>query len=144
MRARGKTGLAQLELDRARAQLEQRIIRSPIDGVVTERLLGPGEYVHPDTHIVVLASTDPLYVEVYPQVRYYGEVKLGDTAMVKMDAPIGGQHLAKVTVIDQLFDAGSGTFGIRLELPNPDGTLPAGARCRASFDLHQPITADAR
>jgi len=40
--------MAELELQRSQATLEQRIIRSPIDGVVVKRTLGPGEYVHPE------------------------------------------------------------------------------------------------
>ncbi|MEM9242054.1 MAG: HlyD family secretion protein, partial [Pseudomonadota bacterium] len=44
-------------------------------------------------------------------------------------APLEGTHMAEVTVVDQIFDAASGTFGLRLELPNPDGKIPAGTRC---------------
>ena len=124
--------MAQLEVGRARAELEQRVIRSPIDGVVTERLLGPGEYVHPDTHIVSLAAIDPLYVEAYPSVRYHGAIHLGDSGAVTLDT--GEVRQAKVTVVDQVFDASSGTFGIRLELPNPGMALPAGTRCRVAFE----------
>jgi hypothetical protein len=42
-------------------------------------------------------------------------------------------HEATVTVVDRVIDAASGTFVVRLELPNPDYTQPAGTRCRASF-----------
>jgi hypothetical protein len=38
-----------------------------------------------------------------------------------------------VTVVDRVFDAASSTFGVRLELPNPDYSLPAGLRCRIRF-----------
>ena len=36
-------------------------------------------------------------------------------------------------VVDRLLDASSGTFGVRLALPNPTGALPAGIRCRVEF-----------
>jgi len=39
-----------------------------------------------------------------------------------------------VTVVDRVFDAASGTFGVRLELPNRQRKLPAGMRCKASFN----------
>jgi hypothetical protein len=39
-----------------------------------------------------------------------------------------------VKLIDRVFDAASGTFGLRLELPNPGNRLPAGLRCRIQFD----------
>ncbi len=125
--------LAGLEFARAQALLLQRIIRSPIDGVVTQKLLGPGEYVHQDNHILVLAVVSPLFVEAYPPVRLWGQIHPGDTAEVTMAEPVGVTLPATVTVVDQVFDAASGTFGVRLDLPNPDGALPAGLRCRVSF-----------
>lgn len=127
--------MAELELGRARALLEQRTIRSPIDGVVVERALGPGEYVRPDANIMTIASIHPLNVEAYLPVRYYGELKVGDTAIVHPDEPIGGNHTAKVSIVDEVFDAASGTFGVRLTLPNPDNLLPGGLRCHVTFDF---------
>ena len=38
-----------------------------------------------------------------------------------------------VEVVDPMFDAASGTFGVRLTLPNPDRKIPAGLKCRARF-----------
>ena len=38
-------------------------------------------------------------------------------------------------MVDRVFDAASGTFGVRLDLPNSDGALPAGQRCIVSFAL---------
>ena len=36
-------------------------------------------------------------------------------------------------VVDRVMDAASGTFGVRLRLPNPDLALPAGIRCTVRF-----------
>lgn len=124
--------LAELELARSRAALEQRVIRSPIDGVVTERVLGPGEYVHQDTHVAVIAATDPLHIEAFPPVRYYTAIRAATKAVVRTEAPVPGDWPATVAVVDEVFDAGSGTFGVRLRLENP-GRLPGGLRCRVSF-----------
>jgi RND family efflux transporter MFP subunit len=125
--------MAELELDRSRALLEQRTIRSPLDGVVVERSLGPGEYVRPDANIMALASINPLNVEAYLPVRYFGQLKVGDTAIVHPDEPVGGDHEATVSIVDQVFDAASGTFGVRSALPNPDYLLPGGLRCHITF-----------
>jgi len=38
-----------------------------------------------------------------------------------------------VKMVDRVIDAASGTFGIRLELPNRNREIPAGARCRVRF-----------
>lgn len=73
----------QLELQRSAAALHQWEIRSPIDGLVTERLISAGEYVHQEAVILRLAKLDPLYVEAYLPVRLYPMVHTGMTAMVE-------------------------------------------------------------
>ena len=127
--------MAQLELVHSRALLEQRTIRSPIDGIVVQRSLGPGEYVRPDANIITVATIDPLNVEAYLPVRYYGMIKTGDFAVVHPDDPVGGDYNAEVSIVDEVFDAASGTFGVRLNLPNPNNLLPGGLRCRVAFDF---------
>ncbi|HEX4410181.1 MAG TPA: efflux RND transporter periplasmic adaptor subunit [Xanthobacteraceae bacterium] len=127
--------MAQLELSRSKALLEQRTIRSPLDGIVVQRSLGPGEYVRPEASIMTVSSVDPLSVEAYLPVRYYGKIKVGDIGVVHPDEPIGGDHNATVSIVDQVFDAASGTFGVRLNLPNADYALPGGLRCRVTFNV---------
>ena len=63
----------------------------------------------------------------------YGKLRLGAPVMVTADIPAGSKHRATVKVIDPVMDAASGTFGVRLELPNPQRRLPGGIRCRADF-----------
>ena len=133
--ARQAQEVTRLELLRSEAYLRQREIRSPIDGLVTERLMTGGEYVHQEAIILRLARLDPLYVETFLPVRLYPVLHGGLEAVVAPAAPIGGSIPARVAVVDQLFDAASGTFGVRLELANADGRLPAGHRCKVSFQL---------
>ena len=125
--------LAQLELDRETQALAQRRIKSPITGVVTERVLFTGEYRNETNHLMTIAQIDPLNVEVVMPVSFYGQLEIGSTAEIRPEAPVGGSHIAKVVVIDRVLDASSGTFGVRLELPNPKNELPAGIRCMAKF-----------
>ncbi len=132
-----KRKLAGIELSRAEAQLELRMIRSPIRGIVTERLMSAGEFVRQDSAIFTLVQLDPLYVEAYLPVSRWKEISLGMATTVELDQPIGGTYQAKVTVVDHVFDAASGTFGVRLELPNPDFKLPGGQRCKVGFPLAQ-------
>lgn len=132
-RAELEHAIAQVEYDRAKAQLERRLIRSPVDGVVVEVTMSPGEYAYEQAPVMTIAEIDPLNVEVFVPVERYGTVQTGMAAEVRPQAPVSGAHRARVTVVDRVFDAASGTFGVRLELPNPDYTLPAGLRCRVRF-----------
>lgn len=129
--------MAQSEMRRAEAVLQQRRIRSPIDGIVTERLLGAGEYRHEQANILTIAQVDPLYVEVFVPIAYFGQVKVGSLGFVEPERPVGGRYQATVTVVDRVLDAASGTFGVRLTLANPEHALPAGLRCKIQFAQQQ-------
>lgn len=124
--------MSELELKEAEERLGLRTIRSPINGVVVERALSPGEYVQ-DTHVLAIAQLHPLNVELIVPVAYFGLIKQGMLAEVRPEAPVGGTYTAKVKIVDKVVDAASGTFGVRLELPNRDHSVPAGLRCTARF-----------
>lgn len=132
--------LARLELKRAIEVVERMNIRSPLNGVVVERFLHPGEYVE-DQPILKLAQIHPLNVEVILPVEMLGSVKAGMGATVKPEAPVTGFYTAKVKIVDKVVDAASGTFGVRLELPNPDHELPPGLKCKVVFpDLERQMS----
>ncbi len=124
--------LAGLELEQAREVLKRRTIRSPITGVVVERFLCPGEFVE-DQPILKVAQIDPLNLEVIIPVNLLGSIKVGMRGTVKPEGPLGGTYAAEVKIVDRVVDAASGTFGVRLELPNPDYSLPAGLKCKVIF-----------
>jgi RND family efflux transporter MFP subunit len=132
--------IARLEVGQAEEALKQRTLRSPIDGVVTERLLVPGEYRNEQSPVLTLAQIDPLRVEVFVPTSQYGRIQIGSNAEIHPQQPIGGSYPATVTVVDQVLDAASGTFGVRLALPNPGLKLPAGIRCKVLFETQAPTS----
>lgn len=121
--------LAAKELLRATAQLQLKVIRAPVDGLVLSRTRDLGEYVAADREIITIVSLDPLFVEAFLPVALFPQVSVGDGVSITPAAPFTGVFDGTVRVVDQVFDAASGTFGIRVELPNPQGVLPAGHRC---------------
>lgn len=128
--------LAELEHKRQMAIIHLKTIRSPINGVVTERIFNPGELAEAGVGrkpMLKLAEIDTLYVEVLLPAAAYGKVKRGMSIDVIPEIPAGSRYSAVVKVIDQVLDSASGTFGVRLLLPNPKRKIPAGIRCRADF-----------
>jgi RND family efflux transporter MFP subunit len=132
--------LARLQMQHAEQILYQRTLRSPVNGIVVERLLVPGEYRNEQTPILTLAQIDVLRIEVFVPTAYYGQIVQGSKARVMPEQPIEGTYSATVTVVDRVHDAASGTFGVRLSMPNEDLRLPAGIRCKISFQLARPDT----
>ena len=132
LQAREKQKLIHSELKRAKAELARKNITSPITGVVMEKFKVVGEYID-DEAVVRIAQLDPLHVEVIVPVYQRGKITKGMTAQVCEDTQKGSNWIATVSQVDKVMDAASGTFGVRLILPNPDYKIPAGLRCDLKF-----------
>ncbi len=133
--------LAELEYQQARAIFQRRTIRSPVEGVVLERFKSVGEYVE-DSPLLRVAQLHPLHVEVIVPVDYMGRIHKGMSAQV---TPVfAGTAVQRATVerVDPVADAASGTFGVRLSLPNPNYQISAGLRCRISLLSKEPQNAE--
>src|SRR6267143_2845732 len=124
--------LAELELHRATAALHLHTIRSPINGVVVDRLLSPGELAR-QTPVMKLAQIDPLRVEVYAPLSLLGKLKTGMRADVRPEGKGQPVYQAKIVVVNRVVDSASGTFGVRLEMPNSNNAIPAGLACTVEF-----------
>ena len=134
--ARDDRRLSELEYRRLSEQLRLRTIKSPVDGVVVDRMLHAGELAdNRDLRkpILKLADIGTLHVEALLPIDAYGKLAVGQSLEVLPENPVGGRYPATVKVVDRVMDAASGTFGVRLELPNPSLKLPAGIRCKLSL-----------
>jgi RND family efflux transporter MFP subunit len=125
---------AELELNRAAAALHLHTIRSPINGVVVDRLLSPGELAR-QTPVMKLAQINPLRVEVYAPLSLLGKLKTGMQADVRPEGKGQSVYQAKIVVVNKVVDSASGTIGVRLEKPNPNNAIAAGLACTVEFHL---------
>lgn len=132
--AQERQRMASRELQLAQAQLALRTIRSPISGVVVDRYLSVGEYVE-QKPVLRVATIDPLRVDVLVPATAFGRVRVGMTGRVMPELAHLGAHEAVVKSVDRVIDAASSSFRVRLELPNPQGALPAGLRCKVDLPL---------
>lgn len=127
--ARSQKTVTNHELGLVKAQLSQRTLKSPFNGVVIERFVSPGERAE-DKPLLRLAMLDPLRVELVMPATRWGSVAVGDSVPIVPELPGANALKAQVSHIDKIIDAASNTFRVRLALPNPGNRLPAGARCR--------------
>lgn len=122
--------IRKIEHERAAQRLALRSIRSPVDGVVVDVLLVPGESVEDRAReIMTIAEVDPLNIEVIMPADLYGSVEIGATAEVTPLIPGAEVRFTEVAVVDRTIDAASDTFGVQLQLPNGDHAIPGGVRC---------------
>lgn len=125
--------LARLQLSEAKERLGLRTIKSTIDGVVLKRTGAPGEYVGEEPFVTV-AQLNPLAVELAVPDIYIGTIEKGTVVTVSWDLPKKANTLAKVVIVDEVIDAASGTFGVRLEMDNKELTYPVGIKCFVAFE----------
>lgn len=126
--------IARLEAARAHEALEQRTLRSPINGVVMERYKSIGEYIEAEP-VFKIAQLDPLQVELIVPVDHFGSIERGMQAEIHPEvAPDGlDRQIATVVSVDRVADAASGTFSVQLSLPNAGYRIPSGVRCNLEF-----------
>lgn len=123
--------LSELELKERREQLRLRSLFSPINGVVVDRYRQRGDLVKQE-RIYRIAQLDPLYVETVVPAAMFGKIRSGqsyDVIPQLSSSPLK----ARVANVDKVIDAGSGSFRVRLVLPNPKYALPSGQRCKVAF-----------
>lgn len=125
--------IARLDVERQQALINEKTIMSPIDGVVVEVAASEGEFSNDGDILMTLAEIDPLRVQAFLPIRFYGEIAVGDKATIRPVGLLARDLQAEVTAVDKVLDAASGTFGVLLSLPNEDRSVPAGLKCQISF-----------
>ncbi len=135
--AREQHQQAQLNLKKVQTELALRIIKSPIDGIIIDSYIKIGESVA-DRPIMKLAQLNPLRIELIAPTEYFGLVEKDMEVEIHPELPLNKTFKATVTVVDQLIDPASGSFTIRMSVPNPDEELIGGVNCVARFAFDAP------
>lgn len=138
VKAKEKRMLAQLNLAKSQAELALRTIKSPIDGIIIDSYIKIGESVS-NRPIMKLAQINPLRVELIAPTEYFGLIHKDMEVEIYPERPANKIFKATVTVVDQLIDPASGSFTIRMSLPNPGEELIGGVNCIARFDFETPV-----
>ena len=118
-----------LEYDRIQVQLEQRNVRSPIDGVVIKVHRDVGEFVSVnDPVIATVVQLDPLIATYSVPSLLSQEIKPN----VEVNMLVGDARLPAKGVVDYIapvIDAQSGTILIKVRVPNPKNVYRSGEKC---------------
>jgi hypothetical protein len=121
--------------------LRQRCMRSPFNGVVTERPQLAGKMAptgETARSILRKVQPHPLRVDVILPVSMCGKTILGVRANLDAEPPLASRYQANVSIY-KVVDSASGTFGVRLDLPNLKSVWLADrrfARLRIGSTLH--------
>jgi HlyD family secretion protein len=130
--AEGALDSAKGKYQAAQAGLSYSEIRSPIDGVVTDRPLFAGEMANTGQAIVTVMDTSALLAKVHLSEEQTRGLKLGGDAMLVLngqDEPVHG----KISLISPALDAGSTTLEVWVTVLNKAGKYRAGTPVHVSL-----------
>ena len=132
--ARTALAVAKAEERLLETRLAYTRIQAPFAGIVTQRLVEPGDFVAKDRHLLTLADPDSLVAEVFVSELILPLVQVGDTAQVRIDALGDARFRARVLRIHPTLAEASRQAIVELALD----PIPAGARAgqfvRATLD----------
>jgi RND family efflux transporter MFP subunit len=123
--AEGQLTSAKGKYDGAAAQLAYSEIRSPIDGVVTDRPTYPGETPPPGMPLLTVMDTSSVIAKAHIPQDQAAQLKVGNAATIKTR---GNEDVAgKVTLVSPALDPNSTTVEVWVEAANRDGRLRPGS-----------------
>lgn len=117
-----------LEAADAKLRLEQRTVRSPIDGIVSRTLHARGQTIEKLDPVVELIDLDPLWIEFDCPLKDDASFVPGARVRVRRASKPEDARDAVVVHASRQADPSSGTFRVRLAMDNPDSTWRAGLK----------------
>ncbi len=126
----------------AQTYLDWCTIRSPIDGVVLEKLVSPNELVvpqsfggtrGPSTALIAVADPKDLQVEIDMNEADLSKISLGQKARVSPEAYPDKTYEGVVAEIAPEADRAKGTLQIKVQIVNPDQFLTPELSAKVEF-----------
>src|SRR5262249_3090002 len=130
--ARGSKESAEGKYRAATAQLGYSEIRSPIDGVITDRPLYVGDLATANQPILTVMDTSRLIAKIHVPQSEAAVLRVGDSANINL-AGVAQPVKARVTLVSPALDPGSTTIEVWVEPAKPDSALKPGMTAGVSI-----------
>jgi multidrug resistance efflux pump len=130
--AQGQLTSAEGKYKGAKAQVNYSEIRSPINGVVTDRPLFAGETAAAGAPLLTVMDTSSLLAKTHLAQSLAQQMKLGDKAEVRVPG-LAEPVMAKVSLVSPALDPGSTTVEVWLQIDNKAGKLKVGTPVKVSI-----------
>jgi multidrug efflux system membrane fusion protein len=108
------------------AIISQKLVRAPFDGELGVRHVEVGQYLTAGTQIVTLTDLSQLYANFAVTEKDSGQLKVGQTVRVAVDAYPGRTFEGKMTAIEPQIATDTRNIRVQATLDNPDRILKPG------------------
>ena len=127
--------LTEIELARARADLEDRVLRAPFDGIAGLSPVEVGDRIAVDDPVAVFDDRSEILVEFDLPEALLGRVELGLPLQASTPSAEGRTFDGQIAVIDSRIDAATRTARVRASIDNANDLLRPGASFSLRLDL---------
>ncbi|HEX7035672.1 MAG TPA: HlyD family secretion protein [Pseudomonadales bacterium] len=125
---------SQRSLEQARTELEYHTITSPVNGVIDELFVDPGEHVAASQRVLVMHDPSRVWVKANVKETDLRHVEVGDPVRILVDAYPGEPRRG---VVRSVGDAATSQFAL-LPNPNPSGNFTKiTQRVEVNIDLEE-------
>jgi membrane fusion protein (multidrug efflux system) len=123
--------------DRARLELSYTTIRAPIAGVISTRYIKVGNTIGPDQPTFRVTDLDPLIAYVHVPEKELRKLAPGQKAAILVDALGADLFEGTISRISPTIDSKTGTFRVRVEVPDESRRLRPGMFARVNIVYEQ-------
>jgi len=123
----------------AELNLSYTRIKSPISGVIGDRLRKVGDRIQPTDKLFSVINTNEMIAIVYVPEKEIGRVKKGQKAFITSDNLKNTRFTGWLKRVSPVIDPASGTFKVTIGVKNVDNALRAGMFVNAFIvtDVHK-------
>ena len=136
-RAQAAVALARASLASAEARLDETVIRAPFAGIVGQRRVDLGAYVHEGDPLVSLVDLDPLELVFEVPERYLTQLRPDARVEVRVASHRDRAFVGAVTFVAPQVDETNRTVTVKAALPNAEGALRPGQFASARLVLER-------
>ncbi|MBI3146551.1 MAG: efflux RND transporter periplasmic adaptor subunit [Pseudogulbenkiania sp.] len=130
----GELKAQEAQLARARKSLADTRLTAPIDGVVYQRAINPGELAQRNTPIFRIADLSVLELSASVPARLIGKLHVGQHARFSVEG-LAEEFDAELVRLNPVAAGGTRSFTVYLRVANPDGRLSAGQFAKGGIVL---------
>ena len=111
---------------KTQALISQKLVRAPFEGELGVRMVEVGQFLSAGTNIVSLTDLSVLYANFTVTEKDSGQLKVGQTVRIAVDAYPGKSFEGKITTIEPQIMADTRNIRIQATIANPDHILKPG------------------
>lgn len=131
--AEAELELAQVEYDLSKVVLEEKTIRSTVDGIVIRRHVDPGESVDRVQPLFEIVNVEKLTLQLYVEPAQILDLEAGEEIPFHISGSPDTAGIATVDFISPAADPQSGLFRVKLLVDNSEKKFLAGVRITANL-----------